>query len=103
MRRWTVQSPTSSRTKSVSVDLSAYQRRCTHVDGSDEILAKWPWFFEMKVLIAQRPNAVPVGLGNSQTEVDLSAILGRASEGAPDDDGKHKMADGPLDRGLTVR
>jgi hypothetical protein len=32
----------------------------------------FPWFWEMKVLISERPNVVPVGLGNSESTVDMS-------------------------------
>ncbi|KAG1798342.1 hypothetical protein EV424DRAFT_1352573 [Suillus variegatus] len=33
-----------------------------------------PWFFEMRELIAERPNQVPVGLGNSATGFDMTVI-----------------------------
>lgn len=42
---------------------------------SDAIVIKTPWFFEMRSLIAERPNLVPVGLGNNLTPVDLSLLL----------------------------
>jgi hypothetical protein len=33
-----------------------------------------PWFFEMRELIAEHPNQVPVGLGNSATGFDMTVI-----------------------------
>ncbi|KAK7471958.1 hypothetical protein VKT23_000065 [Stygiomarasmius scandens] len=33
-----------------------------------------PWYFEMRDLIAERPNSNPVGLGNGLTEVDSSIL-----------------------------
>lgn len=35
-----------------------------------EIITVCPWFLEMWELIAEHPNLVPVGIGNSQTEID---------------------------------
>jgi hypothetical protein len=35
-----------------------------------------PWFFEMRDLIAERPNLIPTGLGNSTTEIDLTSFTG---------------------------
>lgn len=45
-----------------------------------EIEGACPYFFEMRELIGQRPNHVPVGLGNNDTAVDTSAILRRSPE-----------------------
>jgi hypothetical protein len=39
-----------------------------------------PWFFEMRELIAERPNQVPVGLGNSETDFDMSIMTGGSSQ-----------------------
>lgn len=39
-----------------------------------------PWFFEMRELIAERPNQVPVGLGHSQTDFDMSVMMADISE-----------------------
>lgn len=47
-----------------------------------EVQETCPWYFEMKALVAERPNVNPVGLGNSITGIDLSAL---DAEG--DDDG----------------
>jgi hypothetical protein len=41
----------------------------------DVIVTKTPWFFEMRSLIAERLNLVPVGLGNNETPIDLSILL----------------------------
>ncbi|PPQ74563.1 hypothetical protein CVT24_004355 [Panaeolus cyanescens] len=35
-----------------------------------------PWFFKMKEFIADRPNKRPVGIGNSQTEIDMEVFEG---------------------------
>lgn len=40
----------------------------------DVVLAKFPWYFKIKRLIAQRPNAKPIRLGNNQSEVDASVL-----------------------------
>jgi len=42
-----------------------------------------PWFFEMRELIGEHPNIVPSGLGNGNSEMDMSTFtdgLGAASE-----------------------
>ncbi|KAJ7041476.1 hypothetical protein C8F04DRAFT_1252813 [Mycena alexandri] len=41
----------------------------------DEIRLDSPWFFEIRKLIASRPNLQPVGLGNNETAVDISILL----------------------------
>lgn len=35
-----------------------------------------PWFFEMRELIAECPNQVPVGLGNGEMGIDMSVMMG---------------------------
>ncbi|KAJ6559698.1 hypothetical protein B0H19DRAFT_1260397 [Mycena capillaripes] len=40
-----------------------------------EITSKCPWLFEMRRLIAQRPNLVPTGLGHSTSEVTEGVII----------------------------
>ncbi|KAJ7034196.1 hypothetical protein C8F04DRAFT_1183482 [Mycena alexandri] len=40
----------------------------------EEISASCPWFFDMRELIAQRPNLVPVGLGHSATGFDQDVM-----------------------------
>ncbi|KAL0565562.1 hypothetical protein V5O48_016459 [Marasmius crinis-equi] len=34
-----------------------------------------PWYFEMKLLLAERPNITPVGIGNSSTTLDVEADI----------------------------
>ncbi|KAJ6447428.1 hypothetical protein C8R45DRAFT_948532 [Mycena sanguinolenta] len=41
----------------------------------DLIKLESPWFFNMRTLIAARPNLHPVGLGNNETEIDTSRLL----------------------------
>ncbi|KAJ7467383.1 hypothetical protein B0H11DRAFT_2239373 [Mycena galericulata] len=47
-----------------------------------ELTTKWdlikddsPWFFNVRTLIASRPNLQPVGLGNADTDIDTSILL----------------------------
>ncbi|KAF7372946.1 hypothetical protein MSAN_00501600 [Mycena sanguinolenta] len=40
-----------------------------------EISKACPWFFDMRNLIAQRPNLIPTGIGNSTTTMDAALIL----------------------------
>ncbi|KAJ7489024.1 hypothetical protein FB451DRAFT_1390209 [Mycena latifolia] len=40
-----------------------------------KISATCPWYFDMRNLIAQRPNLVPTGLGHSSTGADAGVIL----------------------------
>ncbi|KAF8066555.1 hypothetical protein FPV67DRAFT_1383271, partial [Lyophyllum atratum] len=49
---------------------------------SNEFTNKWgliknafPWYFTMKELISERPNIVPVGLGNAATGFDMDILL----------------------------
>ncbi|KAJ7714017.1 hypothetical protein B0H16DRAFT_1478291 [Mycena metata] len=41
----------------------------------NEIRLESPWFFEIRKLIASRPNLQPVGVGNNETVVDTSILL----------------------------
>ncbi|KAI0045773.1 hypothetical protein FA95DRAFT_1680249 [Auriscalpium vulgare] len=57
----------------------------------NEFVNKWrrikedfPWYFNMRDLIADRPNQVPVGLGHSGTDVDASVLQ---PSDLPEDDG----------------
>lgn len=50
------------------------------------ISATCPWFFEMRDLIAERPNMVPVGLGNSTTDIDPSILDPSLDNGTDDED-----------------
>lgn len=56
---------------------------------TDAIKADSPWFFNLRALIAARPNLQPVGLGNNETDFDVDLLL-RSHDGddmssAPDD------------------
>ncbi|KAF8182126.1 hypothetical protein K438DRAFT_1161581 [Mycena galopus ATCC 62051] len=42
----------------------------------DLIKADFPWFFRMQSLVGERPNLVPTGLGNNDSEYDVSLLLG---------------------------
>lgn len=44
------------------------------ISCSEQIKADCPWFFKMRQLIGERPNLVPVGLGDSGTDIDLSVL-----------------------------
>ncbi|KAJ7812894.1 hypothetical protein B0H14DRAFT_3751882 [Mycena olivaceomarginata] len=50
----------------------------------DLIKIESPWFFNMRTLIAARPNLRPVGLGNNETEIDTSILL-RTNDADADD------------------
>ena len=45
------------------------------VSQSAIVEADCPYFFELRALIGERPNLVPVGLGNNDTAVDVSVVL----------------------------
>ncbi|KAJ7790658.1 hypothetical protein B0H14DRAFT_3568945 [Mycena olivaceomarginata] len=47
-----------------------------------EICEECPWFFDMRNLIAQRPNLVPTGVGNSTTSVSNGVIIPLTQWGA---------------------
>ncbi|KAG1753547.1 uncharacterized protein EDB91DRAFT_1242530 [Suillus paluster] len=58
-----------------------------NMDVKNSFTTKWaiikeacPWFFEMYELIAECPNQVPVGLGHSQIDFDMSVMIADASE-----------------------
>ncbi|KAF8149304.1 hypothetical protein K438DRAFT_2086789 [Mycena galopus ATCC 62051] len=54
------------------------------------IAEECPWFFEMRELIGQRPNVVPVGLGISETGIDMDVLGGPAqSDGTQDGGDQH--------------
>ncbi|KAJ6552893.1 hypothetical protein B0H19DRAFT_1155192 [Mycena capillaripes] len=61
-----------------------------------EITSKCPWFFEMRTLIAQRPNLVPTGLGHSTSEVTEGVIIPEslsANDDAENDDEQEEGED----------
>ncbi|KAJ3964111.1 hypothetical protein EV361DRAFT_942867 [Lentinula raphanica] len=41
---------------------------------------KSPWYFEMRSLIADRPNAKPIGIGHSESEIDPSVLALSSNE-----------------------
>ncbi|KAJ7815341.1 hypothetical protein B0H14DRAFT_3746044 [Mycena olivaceomarginata] len=59
--------------------------------AKDLIKEDSPWFFHMRSLVGERPNLVHAGLGNNDSEVDMSILLGGdrdaddSSSLAPDD------------------
>ncbi|KAG2108088.1 hypothetical protein DEU56DRAFT_844702, partial [Suillus clintonianus] len=64
-------------------------KKRSDVDKScqNQFVTKWmeiegacPYFFEMCELIGQRPNNIPVGLGNNDTDIDVMTWGGYASE-----------------------
>ncbi|KAJ7018602.1 hypothetical protein C8F04DRAFT_1198739 [Mycena alexandri] len=75
-----------------------------------EISAVCPWFFEMRELIAQRPNVIPIGLGHSATGFDQDVMqLALRSDAAAsdavasisdveDDEGAHQNEQDKQDR-----
>src|SRR5437016_13689946 len=40
----------------------------------DDIKLTCPWFWKLKELIGECPNVVPVGLGNNNTDIDVSIL-----------------------------
>ncbi|KAJ7804333.1 hypothetical protein B0H14DRAFT_3774743 [Mycena olivaceomarginata] len=57
----------------------------------DKIKKEFPWFFHVRSLIGERPNLMPTGLGNNESEVDLSLLL------TSDRDGDDMSSFGPDD------
>ncbi|KAG0698762.1 hypothetical protein DFH29DRAFT_877759 [Suillus ampliporus] len=51
-----------------------------------EIEGACPYFFEMRELIGQHPNNIPVGLSNNDTDIDVSAIIRSSPDYAPGND-----------------
>ncbi|KAI0764482.1 hypothetical protein BC629DRAFT_919851 [Irpex lacteus] len=41
----------------------------------EKIKQEFPWFWDMKTLVQDRPNRIRTGLGNGETEIDFSAIM----------------------------
>ena len=44
-----------------------------------EVKKKCPWYFTLKRIISERPNLVPVGLGNNNAEYDTSILPSNAA------------------------
>jgi hypothetical protein len=53
---------------------------------SAEIIAECPWYLEMRSLIAERPNIVTVGVGNSSSSIDVGVLQNLADPSVDDDD-----------------
>ena len=75
----------------MSVVLRKRERRADL--STAEVKKKCPWYFTLKGLISERPNAVPVGLGNNTTEYDTSILLPQDNNEV----GPSTMGDDPLD------
>jgi hypothetical protein len=58
---------------------------------TEEIKADCPWFFTMCDLLAERPNIIPTGIGDSTSVMDSSVLAGShldsEIEGTPDEPG----------------
>jgi hypothetical protein len=46
----------------------------------EQIREQFPWYFEMKDLVSERPNVKPVGIGNSGSEIDMGGYLGKSDD-----------------------
>jgi hypothetical protein len=66
-----------------------------------EISASCPWFFDMRNLIAQRPNLVPTGLGHSSTGVTPDVII-PAPAAAGNDTGTDELDDGASEASIPL-
>ena len=53
------------------------------------IQEKHPWFWELKALISERPNMVPVGVGNNSTPINVSLLQKPDTTGFGDSDMSH--------------
>lgn len=57
-----------------------------------EVKKKCPWYFTLKRLISERPNLVPVGLGNNTTDYNTSILLDQGSnEAGPSNAGANPL------------
>ncbi|KAF8161029.1 hypothetical protein B0H34DRAFT_673077 [Crassisporium funariophilum] len=67
-----------------------------------EVKADCPWFFEMRNIIAERPNLVPTGIGHSSSSINMSVL-----QSVNEDDKVDEAADGEADltseAGLTSK
>ena len=50
------------------------------------IKAGAPWFFEMRSLISERPNLVPMGVGNGSSAINCELLVAPSKEATPSDD-----------------
>ncbi|KAJ7475394.1 hypothetical protein B0H11DRAFT_2235347 [Mycena galericulata] len=51
----------------------------------DEIQDKLPWFWNVRSLIGERPNLMPVGIGNTSSDMDTSILLPGHNDGGASD------------------
>ncbi|KAI0073912.1 hypothetical protein K474DRAFT_1558619, partial [Panus rudis PR-1116 ss-1] len=58
-----------------------------------EIQAVFPDFFRMKALIAERPNVVPTGIGNSASDIDPSVLSTQSEDRPPSPSDDQKETD----------
>ncbi|KAF8183570.1 hypothetical protein K438DRAFT_1975044 [Mycena galopus ATCC 62051] len=56
----------------------------------DQIKKEFPWFFHVRALIGERPNLIPTGLGNNDSEIDTSLLMPSDRDG---DDASSIIAD----------
>ena len=47
-----------------------------------EVKKVCPWYFRMKQILGERPNAKPVGIGNSTSELDLDVLVSGTQDDA---------------------
>ncbi|KAF6755644.1 hypothetical protein DFP72DRAFT_1067447 [Ephemerocybe angulata] len=59
----------------------------------DVIRKKYPWYFDMKDLIADRPSRNPVGLGHSGTKLDLTVLQNAGNSSGVDDNQPKNQGD----------
>ena len=65
--------PTSG-VSAMAVDAELH--KLTQVTGPAEVISQaFPWFFEMRGLVSERPNVVLVGIGNGTSSIDMSTYL----------------------------
>ncbi|KAJ6525788.1 hypothetical protein DFH09DRAFT_1328809 [Mycena vulgaris] len=51
----------------------------------DEIQEESPWFWRVRSLIGERPNLMPVGIGNNSSDMDVSILLPGNNDNGPAD------------------
>jgi hypothetical protein len=62
----------------------------------EQIRESFPWYFEMKDLVSERPNIIPVGIGNSRSGVDMQGFLGKSDDGVSQGDGASQGEETPI-------
>ena len=51
------------------------QEQYTNIPVVVQIKTEFPWFFEMRALVANQSSCVPTGLGNADMLIDTSILL----------------------------